>query len=126
MIYIPIGMYLAHNKISKKLYGIMFVGGFIVNYFIDNEIFSSFILVVTSIGFFGIVECVKLNNSNIYGILRNMSTRIYLIHMYVWTFYYLLMYGKKTYGIDSFIVVSMGATIVAIIHYWLKKNRSLV
>jgi hypothetical protein len=113
MIYIPIGMLMAHKKGLKFLNWIVFIVGFIANYFIDNSIISSYLLIITAIALLGIVKDIELKNSVIYSKLRSMSITIYFVHMYVWTFYYKIVYGKKTYGIDSFIVTSIISVIIA-------------
>lgn len=117
MIYIPMGMYLAYNRLPIGANVVLLIGGFACNYFIDDIVLSGCLIVITSVGLFGIVEAVRLADSRIYGILRYMSTYMYLIHMYIWTFYYLIIYGEKTYGVDSFLVVSFVSIICSLIWY---------
>ncbi|MBR4026765.1 MAG: acyltransferase family protein [Lachnospiraceae bacterium] len=121
-IYIPIGMYIAHKKISRKINLTIFILGFIGNYFIENEIISTYLLIITSIGLFGIVESINLKDNALYPFLRNMSTIIYFIHMYVWSFYYKIIYRQKTYGINSFLITTIVSCIIACIYLIIKKR----
>lgn len=76
----------------------------------------SIIASIISVGFTTIVnyEGDLISIIAIYPKLRSMSTIIYLVHMYVWTFYYMIVYGEKTHGADSFIVTSIVAVLVAL------------
>lgn len=52
---------------------------------------------------------------------------MYLIHMYVWTFYYLAVYGQKQFGVDSFAVtVSVSLGLCLLYTLWKqRRNRNL-
>ncbi len=115
MVYIPIGMLLAHKQIPAVWNWVGLVIGYTANFFVSDEIMSSYLLMITSIALFGIIEKIDLKNNSIYGHFRNMSTIIYLIHMYIWSFYYKIVYGEKTFGIDSFLVTSIVSTIISFI-----------
>jgi hypothetical protein len=116
MVYIPIGMIVAYKKIPSIINWAGFMLGFGFNCFIDNSIVSSYLSIVTAISLFGIIERLKLKNNPIYSKLRNMSTLIYLIHMYVWTFYYKIMYGRKTYGVDCFVATAIISTVISLVY----------
>lgn len=116
IIYISIGMYLANNKISLKISIAMFSAGFIINYFLQNRTLKFLLLIVTMIGLFGIIEKIHLKDNKIYPILRRVSTVMYLIHMYIWSFYYFIVYGQKTLGVDSFIVTTILSCLVGFIY----------
>jgi len=116
LIYIPIGMVLYKRKIKLYLNYIMLICGFIANYLVNNNIISFFLLIITCVGLFGVVEKIDLKNNPIYIRLRNMSTIIYLIHMYVWTFYYIILYGEKTFGMYSFIITTIICTAISILY----------
>lgn len=116
IVYISIGMYLANNKFSLKLSIAMFSAGFIINYFLQNRTLKFLFLVVTMIGLFGIIEKIHLKDNKLYPILRKVSTVMYLIHMYIWSFYYFIIYGQKTLGVDSFIVTSLLSCLVGFIY----------
>lgn len=66
MIYIPIGMYLAHKRLSNKINISLMIVGYVTNCLIDNSILSSYLLVFTAIGLFGMAEAVKIRDSQIY------------------------------------------------------------
>lgn len=63
---------------------------------------GNFSVIFYSVALFNIAKRVKLKDSKIYPSLRNYSTTMYFIHLYIWTFYYKIVYGTKTYGWDSF------------------------
>ena len=127
MIYIPLGMLIAHNKIKLPTNILMFIAGFVARCYFESPMVNSILLVLTIIGFFGIVEQVKLADSWIYMILRNSSTVIYLIHMYVWSLYYFVVYKEKTYGMDSFLFTSIVSLMLSFfyIHIRNKQNRKI-
>lgn len=113
MVYIPIGMLLAHKQIPKQINWLVFMIGFVSNCYIDHSIVSRYLLIITAVSFFGIVEAVRLKDKAVFSYLRNMSTSIYLTHMYIWTFYYKIVYGGKTYGLDSFVITACVAAAIA-------------
>lgn len=90
-----------------------------------NSVISSYLLILTAIALFGIVENIELKNSTIYSKLRKMSTTIYLVHMYVWTIYYKIVYGGKTFGADSFFVTAIMAVVIALIGLFIDEKRNL-
>lgn len=50
---------------------------------------------------------------------------IYFIHLYIWTIYYRICYGKKTYGMDCFIVTLMASIVISSIYiYWSGKKKT--
>lgn len=121
MVYIPIGMILKRIKIQTWMYALLFSVGFILDCAISNPICSELLLIVSSICFFGIVINISLRNKNIYPLFREISTITYLIHMYVWSVYYWIVYGKKNQGIDSFLVTSIMSVAIAVIYIMIKK-----
>ena len=84
MIYIPIGMLLANKKasFSSGASSLALISGFVVAFCTNNNIISSYILIVMSIAFFELVKSSRLKNCMIYSKLRSLSTTIYLVHMY--------------------------------------------
>lgn len=129
MIYIPVGMLLAKKQIPFIVNLILFILGFISNLFISYSIVSNYLMIITAIALFGIIKKIELKNRVVYPILRNMSTTVYLIHMYIWTFYYTIAYGEKTSGLDSFLVTSIISVlfffIVGFVKKYLKNKKNL-
>ena len=121
--YIPLGMKLYQKKIRIGLAWMLLILGFACNVAITNTYLSTLLLVVSSVGLFCVVESIKLEDSAIYPVLRKMSTIVYLTHMYVWTAYYLLIYRKKTYGVDSFIFTSVLCCIMALMFIYFDYKR---
>ena len=114
-IYIPIGMILSKKRKSSIPCWILFMSGFLGRLFINNQIIVTYLLIISSVGLFGIIEKIELTNSSVYRTLRSMSTTMYLIHLMVWTFYYTVAYGEKTYGLDCFIIVSVISSLIAFV-----------
>lgn len=125
LIYIPIGMLLAHKKIPRFLNWGFFIAGVSLFYFSHHSLISKYLLIITGISFFGIVESIPLKNRPIYSRLRNMSSIIYLTHTYIWTFYYCFVYGQKTYGLDSFIITSCVALAVSAFVVFVKNREGV-
>ena len=123
LIYIPIGMIMFHKRLPHYINWLLLIGSSVARFFIVNEFITGYLIVFSSIGLFGIIISISLHDSLVYPILRNMSTIVYLIHMYIWTVYYMLIYGEKTYGLDSFIVVSLVSSIFAILYSRIKVYR---
>lgn len=123
--YIPIGMLLSREKIPLKLSIVLMVGGFALNVATNNIISSSILVAVSAIGFFSVVEKINLKNSSFYPFVRNVSTYIYFLHMYIWTGYYTFKYGQRTYGLDSFMVTLIVSFIISVsfVYLWNKKKQ---
>lgn len=124
--FLAIGMYLANKSINIKT-GIIFMvlgyGGSIACF---RSIFlRGFSSIVCIIGIFIILENIKLPDSIYYLIMRKISMGIYFIHLYIWTIYYRIFYGKKTYGMDCFIVTLMASIVISSIYiYWSGKKKT--
>ena len=123
MIYIPIGILLSNDiRIFPRplLWG-MFLCGFVGNFLNENKSLDVAFLVLSSIGLFGIICKLRIyGNTEVFRALRSMSKTVYFMHLYVWTGYYTVMYGKKSYGIDCFLAVSGITAAIAYIVYVLK------
>lgn len=112
--YIPIGIVLSKKELSSITAWMMLILGYILNVIIDNTAISTILVAMSSIGLFLIVKKICLPDAPIYYLVRKVSTIIYFIHMYIWTAYYMLVYGQKTYGIDSFLVTTIISSILAV------------
>ena len=122
LIYLPVGIYLAQKPLTTKVCFPLFILTFLCNYFVENRAISSVLLVFTSIAFFGIICSIRLKDRAIYPILRNLSTKIYLVHMYVWTAYYLAVYGETTVGLDCFVITTTVSFLISYLYYLLEKR----
>ena len=116
IILIPAGLLLSRTNIPKPAAFFLLFGGLTANFLINDIIISDYLLVLTPVGLFEIIKGLHLADSSIYFYMRKSSTIIYLIHMYIWTFYYTLVYGEKTYGADSFLAVSIISFLVSVIY----------
>lgn len=54
---------------------------------------------------------------------RKLSTGLYFSHLFVWTVYYAIVYGRKTYGFDSFVCTLIVSSIITYIYYKGVKNE---
>ncbi len=131
--YLPIGILLSRYDVSAFVSVYAFILGLCLRFSADNSFSNGMSAVLCSTGFFVLVKGIKLPDSKIYFVLRKMSTVIYFIHLLVWTAYYSLKYEKITYGVESFLAVSLISTITAAVYVCcryrkiLRKNqRSLI
>lgn len=122
-IFIPAGFLMARKNLSKHTCLFLFAGCCLGNYFIENSAVSTLLMHVSAIALFGFVLHADLKDHRIYIVLRKLSTNIYLIHMYIWTFYYSLVYKNIHYGWDSFIVTAIISVTVSILQLHLSKKK---
>ena len=120
--YIPVGMLLARKKMNTQRALLMFIVGFVANIISNNYFIVSITLVVCSVGFFSIIKNIELPDSLVYVWARKMSTVIYFIHLYIWTFYYFVIYGEKTYGMDCFCATVILCITSAVIYMYAQAN----
>ncbi len=118
--YIPLGIVLAKKQMPLWLGIVLFTAGFTGNYFFDG-VAGNILVSVCATGVFFAVCNMNLKDRPIYRFLRNASTDIYLVHMYVWTFYYFIVYRQKTFGVDSFIVTTAVSLLVSVAFSFVKK-----
>lgn len=118
LIYIPIGMCIGKISDRKAKYrlvaAVALVAGFLLNMFIKSPIISEYALIVSSVGFFYLVTDINLKDSEIYRILRKMSTTIYFIHMYVFTIISLVLYSEIQRDFLMFLITSLISLIIAL------------
>lgn len=131
LFYLPLGCVLAQKQPNLIVSWSMLVGGYLLNVFVQNSYLSSFLVAISSIGLFCVINTVSLPDSRVYKFVRKMSTVIYFVHMYIWTFYYMLVYREKTYGIDSFLVtiavcLAISAISVIVIEWYKKKKSNVI
>lgn len=125
MAYIPAGIWLAHNELSVTKNMIMFLGGMSVRLYMPEGIAGGLCFMISAAGLFGLISGVRLGYSEIFGVLRRMSTVIFLVHMYIWTFYYTIRYDTKTSGLDSFIITSAVSVLAALVYVKKKPPQNL-
>lgn len=132
--YIPCGMIIANKKFGGGYLvacSIALPASFAVNCVISAAPLNSILTVISAVSLFVIVKNINLKDSGIYPKIRKASTVMYFIHMYVWTFYYSIVYGKKTYGADCFLVTAGICFAVACVYIFVQdyiksKNRSKI
>lgn len=118
--YIPFGIAMANRNFRKFKW--MYASVFIFSLFIlvqSQGFIKKLAVTASAIGLTGIVNNMQLPESSIWRWLRKSSVIVYFIHLYVWTFFYMVKYGKKTYGMEAFLVtagVSIGISAIIIIY----------
>ena len=122
-IYLPLGMLLAYRKLPALLNRILLLAGCIASFLIHVSVVDACLLVIISVSFFGIVENLSLKKHRIYHFMRHSSMILYLIHMYVWSIYYKLLYKHKDHGIDDFLITSALSFALAALYILLKNRR---
>ena len=131
LFYLPLGCFFVQKQPNLKVSWLMFVSGYLLNVFVQNSYWSCFFVAISSIGFFCVINTIVLPDSRVYLFVRKMSTVVYLVHMYIWSFYYTLIYEQKTYGIDCFLVTTIiclvvSAVTVVVIEYHNKKKLNAI
>ena len=122
-VYVAAGMFLAVRKPPRLLCALMAAGGFACNYAVSDSVPSSLLMVVTAVGIFGLVESLRLPPWRGWPVLRRISTIVYFLHMYVWTFYYWIVYGEKTWGADCFAVTALVSCALAGLWIWIRGRK---
>ncbi len=130
MFYLPIGIMLSRKRPGLNVSWSMLIGGYILNVFVRNDTLNTVLAAISTIGLFCVLLSFTIPHAKIYPFIRKMSTVIYFIHMYVWSIFYMLVYGKKTYGwycflMTSFISLVIAAVSVAVINRHKEKKPSL-
>ena len=113
LVYIPAGMLMTRKSIPAYLNPALLLAGAAIRFLTADLILTGYAAVISSLGLFGLVKDLSLKDRSVYKDLRYMSTVIYLIHMYVWSIYYKVVYGTKTFGPDSFAVTSVISLLIA-------------
>ena len=121
-LYIAVGIIVAKRRkihlessiIINTIYGLGVIIGFIANLRINNTWGSMILTIYSSVCFFSVIEGINISNNNIYAKLRSISTTMYLTHMYVWTIFYMIVYGDKTFGMESFAATVVGTLLIGI------------
>ena len=123
--YISIGMLLAkRDKETKgKKYALLILGAIITTF--TSGFAKSLAFVCFSTSLFSVVKDMNFRHNKL--VCRRCSTVMYFLHLWVWTLYYICVYGEKKYGLDSFIVTTCISFILGVLFSgykdkWLKKH----
>ncbi len=101
--FLPLGFYLAHKELNKVMSIVLMIVGYVMNTVSIGGFINYLGIVVCSVGMFTVFKNLKLPEASCFSVMRKMSTIIYFSHMYVWTIYYGIRYGEKTFGFDCFV-----------------------
>ena len=116
------GMVLAEKKPSPGMGFVIFLCGFLGDILLEG-VPGSLFRGLTAIGIFLTACGISLKSKPLYPMLREMSIVLYFLHMYVWTFYYTLVYGQTTYGLDSFLITTFASLLLAYLFISFRDRR---
>lgn len=122
--YISFGMLLYHKKMMLVTQWLMMIIGIIGCYVFPTYIPMKLFGVCISIGLFQIVSGLRLKPALIYTYLQKISVVMYLMHLYIWSVYYCLFYGKQMWSWDCFIVTTIVSILLGIIYCMFVKRYS--
>lgn len=130
MYYIPLGYLIEDIQIDKWWYLIFSVVSFGL-WVIYKEYFiiGTLLFAICSLSVFGLIKSIELKDHIVYSIMRTMSTNIFLVHMYVWTVFYMIVYRTKTFGIVPFLATTIISILIAYIWYLINlrnKEKKLI
>lgn len=123
IIRIPVGICLSRKRLPSAVSVFLLVGCFALRCLPSSAAVQSVLQLGMAVGLLGIVTDLPLKQRPVYRSLRSASTIIYLIHMYVWTGYCTLMYGKMTPGLDSFLAASLISCLAAFLYQTLRQRK---
>lgn len=92
----------------------------------EIPIISKGIIALSAIGIFAFVINVHLSYKEIYRYLRTSSMVIYFLHMWIWTLVYSVIYGKKVYGMDMFVLTLLFTLGMSLVYILYKKRKATV
>lgn len=125
LFYITMGMIFYKNNISFKTSITSIIISAICFFIFPSSFFKDIMITVFSLSLFNIALYIKVNESAKYKILRKTSTIMYFIHMYVWSIYYTIIYGEKTYSYDSFFATSIISILISLMYIKIKNNLKI-
>lgn len=118
--YFPIGVYLAKHPLSKGVSLTMALTG------TAYGLLSGSGNTLAALGIVSSLTMVELKDRPIYPVLRKISTAVFLDHMYAYTLFYFVVYGRKTEGpaafLGSWVLSVLGAMVYLLFEKW-RKNR---
>lgn len=117
LLFMVVGMLVARLKIPHVISVILlFVTIFLdwcgVPHFVNCVLFSTSLFLI----------CKEVNSSKEISLclyLRKISVSTYFIHLWVWTMFYLVVYGEKTFGVIPFLA-TISITILLSVLYLLR------
>lgn len=110
--YVPLGVWIASSRTNGRcgifVTSVLFCLLLFLRYrLINDTVMAEAILIPLSVCFFQLIRSISIKETSIHIRIRAMSTIIYLIHMYVWTFYYLIRFHEKTFGMEPFLMTTV-------------------
>ena len=122
--YMSMGMLAYHCRFSNKM-GIFFMALSGLSLLVQNELLGITFRLFSGLGIFVLAANVRGWNKPVFPLLRKLSTVMYFLHMYVWTFYYAIVYGEKTFGADSFLATTAVCIVLGLAYHFIPKRSSV-
>ena len=121
-LYIPLGMLLSGKSFRPGTGIALFLLGILGDTLLAG-LPGTLLRIAAAVGLFLIASTLPLKASRVYPALRKASTVLYFTHMYVWTAYYTLVYGQKTFGADSFLATTAICLLLWLLQHWLQTRH---
>lgn len=122
-LYIPMGIYISkyEGEANTPVLALVSIAAFVTgSVFYENMIVLRFILPVLMFCFFQLLLKVRFDHPEIAKFLRRNSTVIYFIHLWVWSVYYYIVYGKKTHGFYVFLFTALITLVISMTYVCLR------
>lgn len=125
--YIPLGMFLydIREKCNKWLGVVLCIMFWIINSKTANvgilyEVSRCFF----AIGIFTVFISMQFNGLTFQQskLLRELSTDLYFVHLWIWSIVYTMVFGEKTYGMTVFLLTTIISMATAIVIECVKRN----
>lgn len=121
--YLPMGMLLAKRQIPRPVSGVLLIVGAALMAALPGTNMKIYFQAIAAVGLVSLLAGVSLPDSAVYPALRKMSIVGYLIHMYVYTIFYWLVYGQRTDGLVSFGATTAITLLIAGMYTFLSRKK---
>ena len=121
--YLPMGMLLAKRQIPRPVSGVLLIVGAALMAALPGTNLKVLFQAIAAVGLVSLLAGVSLPDSAVYPALRKMSIVGYLIHMYVYTVFYWLVYGQRTDGLVPFGATTAITLLIAGMYTFLSRKK---
>lgn len=121
------GLVISNCKIiSKKLSFFLFLIFYMLFSFLSKSIVAPLFMFAASFFFFIFIISLPdfTNNKQLCMYFRISSSVLYFIHLWVWTFYYIIRFHEKTKGFECFFMTVLISMLCASVWFYLKRTRA--
>ena len=117
------GMLLAKRQIPRPVSGVLLIVGAALMAALPGTNMKIYFQAIAAVGLVSLLAGVSLPDSAVYPALRKMSIVGYLIHMYVYTIFYWLVYGQRTDGLVPFGATTAITLLIAGMYTFLSRKK---